>query len=171
MSNLGRVSSVHRCYRSSDGKLIGYNTDCEASITAIKDALKEHGHNNNDRESFNSPLYGRQFCWLAWEEQEEHLHLVGKVEEPALSFSTLILRTKGLSDVVSGEAQSFENLNQFKPEKGAFFANATPLGMHPNADTILKKKTKPAFCTCSRANLNYLVLTSQSLPRNHLQLL
>ncbi|XP_065870345.1 uncharacterized protein [Euphorbia lathyris] len=26
-----------------------------------------------------------------------------------------------------GEAQSLENLNQFKPEKGAFFANATPL--------------------------------------------
>jgi shikimate 5-dehydrogenase len=35
---IGAVNTIVR--RPSDGKLIGYNTDCEASITAIEDALK-----------------------------------------------------------------------------------------------------------------------------------
>lgn len=35
--SIGAVNTIVR--RPSDGKLIGYNTDCEASITAIEDAL------------------------------------------------------------------------------------------------------------------------------------
>lgn len=35
---IGAVNTIIR--RPSDGKLVGYNTDCEASITAIEDALK-----------------------------------------------------------------------------------------------------------------------------------
>lgn len=35
---IGAVNTIIR--RPSDGKLIGYNTDCEASITAIEDSLK-----------------------------------------------------------------------------------------------------------------------------------
>ncbi|XP_060667918.1 bifunctional 3-dehydroquinate dehydratase/shikimate dehydrogenase, chloroplastic isoform X4 [Ziziphus jujuba] len=35
--SIGAVNTIIR--RPSDGKLIGYNTDCEASITAIEDAL------------------------------------------------------------------------------------------------------------------------------------
>lgn len=29
--------------RPTDGKLVGYNTDCEACITAIEDALRVRG--------------------------------------------------------------------------------------------------------------------------------
>lgn len=36
--SIGAVNTIIR--RPTDGKLIGYNTDCEASITAIEDALK-----------------------------------------------------------------------------------------------------------------------------------
>lgn len=36
--SIGAVNTIVR--RDSDGKLVGYNTDCEASITAIEDALK-----------------------------------------------------------------------------------------------------------------------------------
>lgn len=36
--SIGAVNTIVR--RSSDGKLIGYNTDCEASITAIEDRIK-----------------------------------------------------------------------------------------------------------------------------------
>lgn len=36
--SIGAVNTIIR--RSTDGKLVGYNTDCEASITAIEDALK-----------------------------------------------------------------------------------------------------------------------------------
>lgn len=46
--------------RPSDGKLIGYNTDCEASITAIEDALRERGLPNGEA-PLNSPLTGKQF--------------------------------------------------------------------------------------------------------------
>lgn len=35
---IGAVNTIVK--RHTDGKLIGYNTDCEASITAIEDALK-----------------------------------------------------------------------------------------------------------------------------------
>ena len=36
--SIGAVNTIVR--RPNDGKLIGYNTDCEASITAIEDALR-----------------------------------------------------------------------------------------------------------------------------------
>lgn len=36
--SIGAVNTIVR--RPKDGKLVGYNTDCEASITAIEDALK-----------------------------------------------------------------------------------------------------------------------------------
>lgn len=36
--SIGAVNTIIR--RPSDGKLIGYNTDCEACVTAIEDALR-----------------------------------------------------------------------------------------------------------------------------------
>ena len=36
--SIGAVNTVIR--RPTDGKLIGYNTDCEACITAIEDAMR-----------------------------------------------------------------------------------------------------------------------------------
>lgn len=36
--SIGAVNTIIR--RPSDGKLIGYNTDCEACATAIEDALR-----------------------------------------------------------------------------------------------------------------------------------
>lgn len=36
--SIGAVNTIVR--RPTDGKLVGYNTDCEASITAIEDALR-----------------------------------------------------------------------------------------------------------------------------------
>lgn len=38
VQSIGAVNTIIR--RPGDGKLIGYNTDCEASITAVEDALK-----------------------------------------------------------------------------------------------------------------------------------
>lgn len=35
---IGAVNTIIR--RPKDGKLVGYNTDCEGSISAIEDALK-----------------------------------------------------------------------------------------------------------------------------------
>lgn len=36
--SIGAVNTIVR--RPSDGKLVGYNTDCDASISAIEDALR-----------------------------------------------------------------------------------------------------------------------------------
>lgn len=36
--SIGAVNTIIRS--PTDGKLVGFNTDCEASITAIEDALK-----------------------------------------------------------------------------------------------------------------------------------
>lgn len=44
--------------RPKDGKLIGYNTDCKASITAIENAMTG-GYRNGD--ALSSPLNGRLF--------------------------------------------------------------------------------------------------------------
>ncbi|KAL0429483.1 UNVERIFIED_CONTAM: Bifunctional 3-dehydroquinate dehydratase/shikimate dehydrogenase, chloroplastic [Sesamum radiatum] len=39
LKSIGAVNTIVR--RPDDGKLVGHNTDCEAGITAIEDALKE----------------------------------------------------------------------------------------------------------------------------------
>ncbi|XP_057514111.1 bifunctional 3-dehydroquinate dehydratase/shikimate dehydrogenase, chloroplastic-like isoform X3 [Actinidia eriantha] len=55
---IGAVNTIIR--RLRDGKLIGYNTDCEASITAIEDALKALGCTNGEA-LLPSPLTGKMF--------------------------------------------------------------------------------------------------------------
>ncbi|KAA8545023.1 hypothetical protein F0562_019760 [Nyssa sinensis] len=107
--SIGAVNTIIR--RPSDRKLVGYNTDCEAAITAIEDALKVFGFTNG--EAFPSPLTAR-----------------------VIVFDIDFGRAKSLAHAVSGEAQPFEDLVKFQPEKGAILANATPLGMHPNTDRI-----------------------------------
>lgn len=46
---------------------------------------------------------------------------------------------------VSGEAQPYQDLPNFQPEKGAILANATPVGMHPNKDRIPVAEVPPYF--------------------------
>nr|POE80125.1 bifunctional 3-dehydroquinate dehydratase/shikimate dehydrogenase, chloroplastic [Quercus suber] len=54
----GAVNTIVR--RPIDGKLISYNTDCEASITAIEDALRERRVANGE-ELRTSPIAGKTF--------------------------------------------------------------------------------------------------------------
>lgn len=54
--SIGAVNTIIR--RRTDGKLIGYNTDCEASITAIEDALK--GINTDTIISITSYIFLRE---------------------------------------------------------------------------------------------------------------
>ncbi|THG18931.1 hypothetical protein TEA_007812 [Camellia sinensis var. sinensis] len=56
--SIGAVNTIIR--RHSDGKLVGYNTDCEASITAIEDDLKVWGCTNGEV-LLPSPLTGKMF--------------------------------------------------------------------------------------------------------------
>ncbi|KAJ8760717.1 hypothetical protein K2173_017791 [Erythroxylum novogranatense] len=132
--SIGAVNTIVR--RPTDGKLIGYNTDCEASITAIEDALKGHG-NNNSTISFSSPLDGIQFVLVGAGGAGRALAFGAKSRGArVLIFDIDFERAKSLAQAVSGEAQPFENLAHFQPENKAILANATPVGMHPNTDRI-----------------------------------
>ncbi|THF96986.1 hypothetical protein TEA_010603 [Camellia sinensis var. sinensis] len=132
--SIGAVNTIIR--RHSDGKLVGYNTDCEASITAIEDALKVWGCTNGEV-SLPSPLTGKMFVLVGAGGAGRALAFGAKSRGArVVIFDIDFDRAKSLALAVSGEAQPFENLVSFQPEKGAILANATPLGMHPNADRI-----------------------------------
>ncbi|GMY21248.1 bifunctional 3-dehydroquinate dehydratase/shikimate dehydrogenase, chloroplastic-like [Fagus crenata] len=131
---IGAANTIIR--RPSDGKLVGYNTDCEASITAIEDALKQRGCTNGEA-TFNSPLAGKQFVLAGAGGAGRALAFGAKSRGAQLViFDIDFDRANSLACAVSGEARPFEELVNFHPEKGAVLSNATPLGMHPNTDRI-----------------------------------
>ncbi|KAJ6434335.1 hypothetical protein OIU84_017946 [Salix udensis] len=131
--SIGAVNTIIR--KPGDGKLIGYNTDCEGSIAAIEDALKEQKSINGA--SLNSPLAGKQFV-VAGAGGAGRAIAVGAKSRGArvIIFDIDLARAESLAQVVSGEAQHFESLAHFQPENGAILANATPIGMHPSTDRI-----------------------------------
>ncbi|PIA44593.1 hypothetical protein AQUCO_01700294v1 [Aquilegia coerulea] len=132
--SIGAVNTIIR--RPKDGKLVGYNTDCEASITAIEDALKQSGCTNEEA-SLTSPLEGKQFV-LAGAGGAGRALAFGARSRGAriVIFDIDYERAKSLAHSVSGEARPFEEIVTFSPQQGAILANATPIGMHPNTDRI-----------------------------------
>ncbi|KAF7138955.1 hypothetical protein RHSIM_Rhsim07G0176900 [Rhododendron simsii] len=132
--SIGAVNTIIR--RRTDGKLIGYNTDCEASITAIEDALKVWGCTNGEA-TFPSPLTGKMFVLVGAGGAGRALAFGAKIRGARVVIFDLDFdRAKSLAMAVSGEAQPYLDLPNFQPEKGAILANATPVGMHPNKDRI-----------------------------------
>lgn len=131
---IGAVNTIIR--RPKDGKLVGYNTDCEGSISAIEDALKGRGYTNGEG-SFNSPLAGKLFVLIGAGGAGRALAFGAKSRQArVVIFDIDFDRAKSLACAVSGEAQPYKDIVNFQPEKGAILANATPLGMHPNTDRI-----------------------------------
>ncbi|KAK1432383.1 hypothetical protein QVD17_09279 [Tagetes erecta] len=131
---IGAVNTIVK--RHTDGKLIGYNTDCEASITAIEDALKARGLVNGQA-SLPSPLTGKQFVLVGAGGAGRALSFGAKSRGARVTvFDIDYDRAKTLALAVSGEALPFEELTNFQPEKDAVLANATPIGMHPNKNRI-----------------------------------
>lgn len=127
--SIGAVNTIIR--RPKDGKLIGYNTDCEASITAIEEALSM-GEIRNGNALF-SPLNGRLFVLVGAGGAGRALAFGAKSRGArVIVFDINFDRAKSLANDVSGEAYPFEGLASFQPENGAILANATPLGMYPN---------------------------------------
>ncbi|XP_031270968.1 bifunctional 3-dehydroquinate dehydratase/shikimate dehydrogenase, chloroplastic-like isoform X1 [Pistacia vera] len=132
--SIGAVNTIIR--RPSDGKLIGYNTDCEASITAIEDAIKEK-ESSNGKTSFGSPLAGKLFVLAGAGGAGRALAFGAKSRGARIViFDIDFDRAKSLASAVLGEARLLKDIANFRPEKGAILANATPLGMHPNTDRI-----------------------------------
>lgn len=132
--SIGAVNTIIR--RAKDGKLIGYNTDCEAAITAIEDALKEKRFTNCEA-YFSTLLLGKVFVVVGAGGAGRALAFGAKSRGARIIiFDIDIERAKSLASSVLGEARHFDELVNFKPEKGAILANATPIGMHPNTDRI-----------------------------------
>ncbi|KAB5556305.1 hypothetical protein DKX38_007214 [Salix brachista] len=131
--SIGAVNTIIR--RPGDGKLIGYNTDCEGSITAIEDALRDQKYVNG--RSLNSPLAGKQFVVVGAGGAGRAIAVGARSRGARLIvFDIDLERAKCLARAVSGEARHFESLEHFHPENGAILANATPIGMHPSTERI-----------------------------------
>ncbi|XVF32688.1 hypothetical protein REPUB_Repub17cG0104300 [Reevesia pubescens] len=130
--SIGAVNTIVR--RPMDGKLIGYNTDCEASISAIEDALKEKQVSNNGGPHNASPIAGRTFVLVGAGGAGRALAFGAKCKGARIViFNRNYERAKALANAVSGEALPYEVLKRFCPEKGMILANASAVGMEPNS--------------------------------------
>ncbi|KAH9329302.1 hypothetical protein KI387_001410, partial [Taxus chinensis] len=130
-TSVGAVNTIVR--RQSDGKLIGYNTDCDGSISAIEDAMKDK-HNSKDWTHI-SPLTGRLFVVVGAGGAGKALAFGAKQKGARVVISNRNYeRAKALASLVGGEAIPLDKLDNFHPETGMILANTTSIGMHPNVD-------------------------------------
>ncbi|KAM6558465.1 hypothetical protein CsatA_027704 [Cannabis sativa] len=128
--SIGAVNTIVR--RPSDGKLIGYNTDSEACITAIEDALREREVANGVVSHSSSPISGKLFVLVGAGGAGRALAFGAKDRGArVVIFNRNYERAKALALAVSGEALPSEVLDSFCPEKGMIFANASSIGMEP----------------------------------------
>ncbi|KAK9984047.1 hypothetical protein SO802_033572 [Lithocarpus litseifolius] len=142
--SIGAVNTIVR--RPIDGKLIGYNTDCEASITAIEDALRERRVANGEALR-TSPIAGKTFVLVGAGGAGRALAFGAKSRgAQVVIFNRNYERAKVLADAVSGEALPYECLKRFCPQEGMILANASAVGMEPNTDqTPVSKETLRAY--------------------------
>ncbi|KAH1081300.1 hypothetical protein J1N35_021061 [Gossypium stocksii] len=131
--SIGAVNTIVR--RPMDGKLISYNTDCEAAISAIEDALTERKVSSKGVPHSTSSLISRRTFVLIGARGAGRALAFGAKYEGARSviFNRDYKRAKALADEVSGEALLYEALEMFRPETGAILANASAIGMEPNS--------------------------------------
>ncbi|KAK9280767.1 hypothetical protein L1049_003655 [Liquidambar formosana] len=128
------IGAVNTIVRRPDGKLVGYNTDCEASITAIEDALRERGVAKGEA-SHNSPIAGKMFVLVGAGGAGRALAFGAKSRgAQVVIFNRHYERAKALAVAVSGEALPYECLSSFCPQNGMILANSSAVGMEPNSD-------------------------------------
>ncbi|KAK8693868.1 hypothetical protein V6N13_071435 [Hibiscus sabdariffa] len=133
--SIGAVNTIIR--RPIDGKLIGYNTDCEACISAIEDALRERQVGRNGGCHGTSPISGRTFVLIGAGGAGRAIAFGAKYKGARIVIFNRNYgkeRAKALANEVSGEALPYETLEKFRPEKGAILANSSAVGMEPNSD-------------------------------------
>ena len=123
---IGAVNTVV----SKDGLLVGYNTDSEAAINALKEKVSLRG------KQIALVGAGGASRAIAFGLQQEKVNLT--------IFNRTFERGKALAKAVGCEYSQFEKLNDFKPE---ILINATSIGMSPkaNASPVEKAalKSKP----------------------------
>ncbi|KAM7521527.1 hypothetical protein LguiA_011429 [Lonicera macranthoides] len=130
--SIGAVNTIVR--KPTNGKLVGYNTDCEACITAIEDALREKRVANGEA-SNASPIAGKLLVLVGAGGAGRAIAFGAKSRGArVVIFNRNFERAKALAQAVSGEAFPYECLDKFCPENGMILANASAIGMQPNTD-------------------------------------
>lgn len=130
--SIGAVNTIVR--RPTDGKLVGYNTDCDASISAIEDALTERRITHKGVLEA-SPLSGKTFVLIGAGGAGRALAFGAKSRGArVIIFNRNYERARALAKAVSGEALPYESLDRFRPVNGMILANASAIGMEPNSD-------------------------------------
>ncbi|KAK6915503.1 Protein kinase domain [Dillenia turbinata] len=120
------IGAVNTIIRSSNGKLVGYNTDCEASITAIEDALKDRRYDNAEVHP-TSPLNGKQFVVAGAGGAGRALAFGAKSRGARVTvFDIDFDRAKSLASAISGEARPFEGMETFGDYQLVFDSVYTP---------------------------------------------
>lgn len=154
--SIGAVNTIIR--RPIDGKLVGYNTDCEAGITAIEGALRER-QMTNGHASHASPMAGKLFVLVGAGGAGRAMAFGAKSRGArVVIFNRNYERAKALAKAVAGEALPYEQLNEFDREKGMILANASAIGMQPRTDETP---------VCKEALKSYdLVFDAVYTPRN-----
>nr|XP_043620886.1 bifunctional 3-dehydroquinate dehydratase/shikimate dehydrogenase, chloroplastic-like [Erigeron canadensis] len=128
--SIGAVNTIVR--RPTDGKLVGYNTDCDACITAIEDALQETQVSNGQVPNV-SPINGRLFVLVGAGGAGRALAFGAKSKGArVVIFNRNFERAQSLARAVSGEALPIEQLDTFCPENGMILANCSAIGMEPD---------------------------------------
>ncbi|XP_010546914.1 PREDICTED: bifunctional 3-dehydroquinate dehydratase/shikimate dehydrogenase, chloroplastic [Tarenaya hassleriana] len=128
--SIGAVNTILR--RQSDGKLLGYNTDCFGSISAIEDGLRSIDPNSSPS---SSPLAGKTVVIIGAGGAGKALAYGAREKGAKVVIANRTYeRARGLADAVGGVALSLVELEDFHPEDGMVLANSTSIGMQPNVD-------------------------------------
>ncbi|KAI3773117.1 hypothetical protein L6452_04316 [Arctium lappa] len=128
--SIGAVNTIVR--RPADGKLVGYNTDCDACITAIEDALRERQVSNGEVPNV-SPIAGRLFVLVGAGGAGRALAFGARSKGArVVIFNRNFERGESLARAVSGEALPINHLDAFCPESGMILANCSAIGMEPD---------------------------------------
>ncbi|CAN8260283.1 unnamed protein product [Cochlearia groenlandica] len=130
--SIGAVNTILR--RQSDGKLLGYNTDCIGSISAIEDGLRRS--NNSSKVPFSSsPLAGKTVVVIGAGGAGKALAYGAKEKGAKVVIANRTYeRALELADAIGGKALSLADLDNFHPEDGMVLANTTSMGMQPNVE-------------------------------------
>ncbi|XP_056842638.1 bifunctional 3-dehydroquinate dehydratase/shikimate dehydrogenase, chloroplastic isoform X2 [Raphanus sativus] len=129
--SIGAVNTILR--RQSDGKLLGYNTDCIGSISAIEDGLRSDP--SSVPSSSSSPLAGKTVVVIGAGGAGKALAYGAKEKGAKVVIANRTYeRALELAEAIGGRALALKDLDNFHPEDGMVLANTTSMGMQPNVN-------------------------------------
>ncbi|XP_054807326.1 bifunctional 3-dehydroquinate dehydratase/shikimate dehydrogenase, chloroplastic-like isoform X2 [Prosopis cineraria] len=127
--SIGAVNCIVK--RSTDGKLIGYNTDYVGAISSIEDGLRAKDHSKTAA----SPLAGKLFVVIGAGGAGKALAYGAKEKGARVVITNRTYdRARELADMIGGEALALADLDNYHPEDGMILANTTSIGMQPKVD-------------------------------------